>query len=84
MSMSERRFVAISRYDVVDVENAGYALRREGLERLALRMFSLALLMRANTGFLPPERDTFACDVDESAGMAEVVDMHEFSRKVGA
>lgn len=27
---------------------------------------------------------SFACNIDESAGLAEVVDLHDYSRKVGA
>lgn len=68
---------ALSREDVALIESAGKALLRKRENDLGLRVLGLALVLRSQQGW-------FACDVDESAGLAEIVDLHDFSKKVGA
>ncbi len=67
------RRVTISEQDVHDLEDALTALYRAHANHEAIRMGALALRFRSLGGF--------ACDVDESAGLAEVVELNGYSRK---
>ncbi len=69
MSVTFRR-VTISDQDVHDLEDAVHALYRAHANDEAVRMLRLLGEIRA-----------FRCDVDESAGMAEVVELNGYSRK---
>ena len=76
--MSEFRNVGIRVEDIQAIEDAGYSLYRAHEDTQALALHALALRLRAISGF----GGAFECDVDESAGMAEIVDLHDFSKKV--
>jgi hypothetical protein len=65
--------MTLTREDVQTLEAAGKALLRHHENELGTRVLVLALLHR------PP---VFACNVDESAGMAEVVELQNYSRCV--
>ena len=58
--------------DIPALEAGGVALMRDGDSTNGLRLLALALLIRNMQG-------VFACDIYESAGMAEVVELR--SRK---
>jgi len=61
--------------DVAAIEDAGYALLRHNETKLGVRILGLALLLRS--------QKVYACDgSDESAGMAEVADLTNYSKRV--
>ncbi len=73
--MSGRHKVTILPSDLADLEDIIYALYRSRESLLAVRLGALVLRWREETG-------VFACDgVDESAGLAEVVELSGYSRK---
>lgn len=80
--MSEFRAVSVRAGDIETLEEAMEALYRAHDNTLALRLGALALRLREASGF--HHERVFACDVDESAGMAEIVELNCFSRRVGA
>ncbi len=65
----------ITPQDILDLEDAMAALYRAHANAEAIRLGALALRFRGE--YLA----TFNCNVDESAGLAEVVELHEWSRK---
>ena len=69
------RIIVDPEKDIAAFEAGGEALMRVHDTPNALRLLALALQIRA-------EHEGFACDIDESAGMAEVVELHEHSKKV--
>lgn len=79
--MSEFRPISIRRADIEALDESVEALFRAGERTLALKLGALALRARGSTGFHHP---SFVCDVDESAGVAEVVEISGYSRKAGA
>ena len=78
--MSERRNVSVTAEDIQAIEDAGYTLYRVKEDTQALGLHALALRLRATSGLW--ETREFRCNVDESAGMAEVHELHEHSKKV--
>jgi hypothetical protein len=78
--MSDRRIASITAEDIQAIEDAGYTLYRVKEDTQALGLHALALRLRATSGLW--ETREFHCNVDESAGMAEIVDLHDFSKKV--
>ena len=76
--MSEFRNGAITAADIELIERAGYRAHRAHDSDEGLALHTLALRLRSTSGLWPG----FHCDVDESAGMAEIVDLHDFSKKV--
>jgi hypothetical protein len=73
----------ITRSDIITLENAGETLYRLGQNQLAIAVFALCLreLKEMNSN-LDAVGLAFLCDIDESAGMAEVVELNTYSRKV--
>lgn len=61
--------------DILDLEEAAAALYRAHANDDALRLAALALRFRGEFG-------AFRCDVDESSGMAEVIELHAWSKQV--
>ena len=78
--MSERRITSITAEDIQAIEDAGYTLYRVKEDTQALGLHALALRLRATSGLW--ESCEFRRNVDESAGMAEVHELHEHSKKV--
>ena len=69
----------ITYQDIVTLEEAIYALARAN-DPAAWRLGALSLRLREETGTRYP--NIFRCEPDESAGMAEVVELHGWSRCV--
>ena len=57
------------------IEDLGIAALREGDQEIGTKLLAIALAWK----YAPAV--SFACDIDESAGMAEVFEMHGHSRK---
>ncbi len=66
----------ITPQDILDLEDAMAALYRAHANTEAFRMGALALRFRGECVA------TFNCNVDESAFMAEVIELSGYSRKV--
>ena len=66
----------ITPQDVLDLEEAMAALYRAQANAEAIRLGALALRFRGEL------LAAFNCNVDESAGMADVVELNGWSRKV--
>ena len=73
--MSEIRTVPLSREQMEFLEELGFELGRERKHHLATKVLAIALAWRG----APTLR--FECDIDESAGMAEVVELHGYSKR---
>ena len=58
------------------IEKLGYALYRDREYRLGTKVLALVLHWRG------PSSLGFTCDVDESAGLAEVIELRGWSKKV--
>ncbi len=69
------RRVTISEQDIADLEAAMAALYRAHANAEAIRLGALSLRFRGEGDFL-------ACEVDESAGLAEVVELNGYSKRV--
>jgi len=67
--------VSITTQDILDLEDAMAALYRAHANVEAIRLGALALRFRGEFG-------AFRCDVDESADMAEVVELNAWSKRV--
>ena len=68
--------VSITTQDILDLEEAMAALYRAHANVEAIRMGALALRFRGEFG-------AFRCEhIDESGGMAEVIELNGYSRKV--
>ena len=78
--MSEFRHMPICFEDIEEMEREGEELMR--LNRAGLGVKALARSLRLRQEWSMHEPLAFACDVDESAGMADVVEMHDQSRRV--
>lgn len=79
--MSDFRATSIFPDDLETLEAAGALLFRHHENTAGIRLLALALRLREQTGFRKAGV-MFACDdIDESAGMAEVVELHGYSRK---
>ncbi len=65
----------ITPQDILEIEEAVYALYRNGENGIAVRMAAIALRKRG-------ELSGFVCEIDESAGMAEVIELNGYSRRV--
>ena len=63
----------LNREDVDMLELAGVTLLRHHENEIGTRLLARALLLRS--------QQMFRCDIDESAGMAEVVELQSYSRK---
>ncbi len=61
--------------DILEIEEAVYALYRSCENDIAVRMAAIALRKRG-------ELSGFRCDVGESAGMAEVIELNGYSKRV--
>lgn len=68
--------------DIEALEKAGEELMRSSKPSEGLNVLTVALRLRQEWALYEPP--AFACDVDESAGMAEVTDLHDFSKRVEA
>ncbi len=68
--------VTITPQDILDLEEAMAALYRAQANAEAIKLGALALRFRGEI------LATFNCNVDESAGLAEVVELNGWSRKV--
>ncbi len=64
----------ITLLDILDLEDAAAALYRAGAYTEAICISAKALRWRG-------ELEAFRCDIDESAGMAEVIELNGYSRK---
>ena len=80
MSAEGFRRVTIHAGDLEDIEAAGKALIRLDGGTTGLRILAIALRLREQSGFRAADQ-VFMCDVDESAGMAEVYELRGYSRK---
>ncbi len=65
----------ITLLDILDLEDAAAALYRANAYTEAICISAKALRWRG-------ELEAFRCDIDESAGMAEVVELHDYSRRI--
>ena len=72
------RSVPLDEEQYLFIEGLGKDFIRVGDQETATKLFAIALAWKVS----PISR--FGCDPDESAGLAEVHDLHDFSRKVGA
>lgn len=81
MSAEGFRRVTICAGDLEDLEEAGKRLLRLHDSTTGLRILAIALRLREQSGFRAADQ-VFMCDVDESAGMAEVVELQNYSRCV--
>ena len=79
--MSEIRRVSLYAGDLEDLEEAGKRLIRHHDTTTGLRLLAIALRLREQSGFRAADQ-VFMCDVDESAGMADVIELHGYSRCV--
>jgi hypothetical protein len=75
------RRVTICAGDLEDIEDAGKALIRLDGGATGLRILAIALRLREQSGFRAADQ-VFMCDVDESAGMADVIELHGYSKQV--
>lgn len=75
--MSEFRTIAVDSETVRLIEIAGERLLREGEYYRGTKLLAFVLAWRALGRTVE-----FRCDIDESAGMAEVVELQGWSRKV--
>ena len=74
--MTEIRYVALDSEQAALLEEVGVDLLREGDEERATKLLAIHLAWR----YAKTQR--FACDVDESGGLAELLDLHDFSKRV--
>lgn len=81
--MTDLRTVAIDYETIQCIESVGEDLLRQQDNDRGLRLLTLVLTWRTlgKRGQGNLER-IFECDVDESAGLAEVVELHNYSRCV--
>jgi len=79
--VSEFRHLKVCMEDIEALEKAGEELMRSFKTSEGLNVLTIALRLREAWRLFDP---VFACDVDESAGMAEVVELREYGKKVGA
>jgi hypothetical protein len=75
--MSSAR-VSITTQAITDLEKIGQDLLLRG-DEAAVAVLSLVLYMRSEA---VGQRAEFRCEIDESAGMAEVVELGSWSQKV--
>ena len=69
---------AVSISDIETIERAGHVLFRLAENDQAIKLLALALRLREEA--LTPVK--FFCDIDESGGLAEVVELDEWSKRV--
>jgi hypothetical protein len=82
MSTGEWRYVTICGLDLEDVEAAGKALLRHHESSAGLRLLAIALRLREQSGFRAADQVFMCDDIDESAGMADVIELHGYSKQV--
>ena len=70
--------VILTNHNLGVMDEATQALFVPRNNACAIALGAVTLRLREQLG------PVFACNVDESAGMAEVVELHGYSRKVGA
>jgi hypothetical protein len=75
------RPVSLSREDILAIEKAAEAQIAHGGVKEGFYLLSRCLTWRYDAGI---GGEPFRCHVDESAGMAEVVELHGHSRRVDA
>ena len=80
--MSEFRNLRLCFKDIEAMEKAGEELMRSHKATQGLAILVVALRLRQEWQMHEPL--AFACNVDESAGMAEIHDLHDFCKRVGA
>lgn len=68
-----RRLISVTESQIAAIEQVGLDLIRQKDER-ASTLLSVVLAYRCARGFV--------CDVDESAGMAEVAELNGYSKRV--
>lgn len=78
--MSEFRYMTLCAEDLEDLERAGKSLLRHHETTFGIRLLGIVLRLREQSGFCAADQ-VFMCDVDESAGMADVVEIHSHSWK---
>lgn len=74
------RSVALNEHDVEELEQLGYDLLHAGDIR-ATKILTLALAWQFAPEVKPQE---FHCEIDESAGLAELYELDPHSRRVSA
>lgn len=67
--------VIVTDQDIADLDDAVHALFRAREHTLAIRMGALVLKLRGQV-------EGFRCEIDESAVLAEVIELNGHSRKV--
>lgn len=73
------RSVPLTEEQYLFIEDLGKELLRAAQHETATKLLAIALAWRVS----PEVPNVFACDgIDESAGMAELVNLHDFSRRV--
>ena len=73
------RSVPLTEEQYLFIEDLGKELMRAAQHETATKLLAIALAWRVS----PEVPDVFACDIDESAGMADLHDLSNYSRKVG-
>ena len=81
--MSEFRNLRLCFEDIEAMEKAGEELMRSHKAAQGLNVLTVALRLRQEWQMYEPlPVASFVCHVDESAGLADVVEMHGHSRRV--
>jgi hypothetical protein len=75
------RPVSLSREDILAIEKAAEAQIAHGGVKEGFYLLSRCLSWRFDAGI---SGEPFRCHIDESAGLAEVVELHQHSRRVDA
>lgn len=77
--MSEFRHLKVCMEDIEAIEKAGEELMRSSKPSEGLSVLTIALRLREAWRLFDPP--AFACDIDESAGMADVIELHGHSTR---
>jgi hypothetical protein len=78
--MTSSRMATVYLDDLETLETCGELLIREGHSAPGVRLLAICLRLREQTQLYAAEQ-VFACNPDESAGLAEVHELHGYSRK---
>jgi hypothetical protein len=77
-----KRPVLVDEHDLGVIDEAMQALFRAHRTVNAVALGSVCLRLRRQYAAL--ETRAFRCEPDESAGLAEVVELHDYAKRVGA
>lgn len=80
--MKDVRAVPIDALQADLIEEIGLELLRKGDRDRATQLLTVYLAWKVSRPARVADIPAFRCNVDESAGMAEVVELHGYSRKV--